>query len=407
MPSAEQSGRRAARATAGRRTMVIGRPVLETGAGRARAVAQVDVAGETRALWFEVETAYAPYLNVARGDAFLVGLLYTALHEGYDLVSVAPVTAELLHNLTETLVPAVVKAEPGLVAPAISAPAATAPLVTAGKVGTGISCGVDSLQAVHAYGKGRGGAHEITHLVIFNVGAYKKGREAQQFAWQRRQARAFAAEYGYALVEADSNLHAAFPRDHALAVKYSNAFAIHMLAKLWGVYLYASDGYDFRDCRLSEYAVEDSAWMDALGAIAFTTRTLQVVPAGFALTRWDKLAQLADDAAAQKYLDCCFQAGAGSANGFPNCGRCSKCRRTILLLDALGALDRFARVFDVKDYRAHRDEYDYWLLSQRWLRHGDAMAQAALAALKPRMARRLFVKSFLGRLKHKILGDGR
>ena len=388
-----------------RGTIKIGRPFTKTIGDRVRAIAEIDVAGETRELWFEVDERYGPYLNVERGDAFLIGLIYTALHEGYDIVSEAPITEELLHNIVETLVPAVAKAEHGLAMPNVSASAAADPVETVGKVGTGISCGVDSLHAVKAYGKGRSGAYEITHLVIFNVGAYKSGMESSQFAWQRSQARRFAAEYGYELVEADSNLHTAFPRDHAYAVKYSNGFAIHMLAKLWGKYLYASDGYDFRDCRLTEHMIEDSAWMDALAAISFTTRSLQVVSAGFASTRWDKLAQLADYEPAQRYLDCCFRMGTGSVNGFPNCGCCSKCRRTILILDALGALERFGKVFDIAYYRTHRNEYYYWLLSQRWLRHGDAMAQLALNALKPRMPRLLFVKSFFGRIKHGIIGD--
>lgn len=388
-----------------RGTIKIGRPFIKADGDRVRAIAKIDVAGETRELWFEVGEEYGSYLNVERADAFLIGLLYTALHEGYGIESEAPITEELLHNVVETLVPAVVKAEPELTMPKISAPVLVDPIKTAGMVGTGISCGVDSLHSVKIYGKGRGGAYEITHLVIFNVGAYKDGMEERQFAWQRSQARRFAAEYGYELVEADSNLHTAFPRDHAYAVKYSNAFAIHMLAKLWGKYLYASDGYDFRDCRLAEHSIEDSAWMDALASIAFTTRTLQVVSAGFASTRWDKLAQLADYEPAQRYLDCCFLMGTGSVNGFPNCGRCSKCRRTILILDALGALERFGKVFDIRYYREHRNEYDYWLLSQRWLKHGDAMAQSALKVLRPRMPRRLFVKAFFGRVKHRIIGD--
>lgn len=50
-----------------------------------------------------------------------------------------------------------------------------------------------------------------------------------------------------------------------------------------------------------------------------------------------------------------------------NCGRCEKCTRTLLALDALGALDKYRDVFDVDYYLSHKQSYFKTLCIQRSL----------------------------------------
>ena len=38
-------------------------------------------------------------------------------------------------------------------------------------------------------------------------------------------------------------------------------------------------------------------------------------------------------------------------NKLSNCGKCSKCQRTLLALDLFGKLDNFSKVFNLKDYK--------------------------------------------------------
>lgn len=78
---------------------------------------------------------------------------------------------------------------------------------------------------------------------------------------------------------------------------------------------------------------------------------------------------------AQKNLNVCV-----SDTGV-NCGHCEKCRRTLLILDGLGALEKFSKVFDVDAYRCNKWKYLGWALYRKWVGHGD-MTNDALEALR-------------------------
>ena len=47
-----------------------------------------------------------------------------------------------------------------------------------------------------------------------------------------------------------------------------------------------------------------------------------------------------------------------------NCGKCEKCVRTLLGIAALGALDKYAEVFDIDYYRKHKKWYLQQMLIQ-------------------------------------------
>ena len=78
-----------------------------------------------------------------------------------------------------------------------------------------------------------------------------------------------------------------------------------------------------------------------------------------------------------------FFAGAPSfhSDSGPNCGVCPKCLRTLVLLDALGALDRYAKVLPVEKYRSQRPKALRWLYRQM-LSGADPMLRPAYDVLK-------------------------
>ena len=92
---------------------------------------------------------------------------------------------------------------------------------------------------------------------------------------------------------------------------------------------------------------------------SFSTQNLKIYSEGGAKERYDKILELVDFEPAQRYLQVCV-----SDRG-PNCGRCFKCIRTLLMLDALGALDKFNKVFDVARYSRER----HWYLQQLYWSH--------------------------------------
>lgn len=334
--------------------------------------------GEVRPVWFEVEERYGRYLCAERSDAFLIGLLNHAQRDGYDIVCEAPVGAQLLYQIRTYLVPSLARNSAALYATRIEAEMDATRMRNAGGVGTGISCGVDSLSAVKHHARSPYPGLRLTHLVLNNVGAFLDNRE--QYDWQTRHAMAFAKEYGFELIVSDSNIVRAFPQDHLLTHTYSSCFAIYAMQRLWDVYFYASSGHDYQetfDLRDSEKKAADH--YELLSLDVFSTRSLKIYSEGAAINRFEKTRELADWPPAQKYLHVCTSQSGG------NCGVCPKCLRTLVTLDALGVLQRFDNVFDVLAYEARRTRHLEWLYRQQIVPEGDTMTAPAYRLLRHRL----------------------
>lgn len=361
----------------------IGRPRIEHVDGMARVVASVvhgpipDVEGTGGDVWFAVKEDYGPYLCHERGDAFVVGMLFYAMRLGLDIVSDAPVSEEILFKLRTYFIPSIAKNCEEMYPCAIEAEPGRDPLPNAGAVGTGISCGVDSLHAVLQQTNSPCPGLNLTHLVLNNVGAYAP--RSRQFLWQREHGRAFAKEYGVPFVETDSNICQVFVfncRWFHFTNTYMNAFAALCLQKLWGTFTIASGGWTFAFFTLSKILEEDSAVYDLLFLHAISTRRLQFLSGGGAETRYEKTLALADWPPARKWLHVCTD------DSGPNCNVCVKCVRTLTTLDALGKLDAFKDVFDIAYYRANRPFY-LKAAYYEWLRNGTvAMLDQTVAALR-------------------------
>ena len=68
------------------------------------------------------------------------------------------------------------------------------------------------------------------------------------------------------------------------------------------------------------------------------------------MSRMTKLKSVVKYAPSYKYLNVCLDEG-------DNCGKCEKCVRTLLGIDALGALDKYSKMFDIVYYREHKSWY--------------------------------------------------
>lgn len=358
------------------RTITIRRPRVENRNGRARLSAQIDIECDSREIWFEVDEKYGKYLCHERSDAFLIGLLNWAMRERCDFVCEAPVGEELIYQIRTYLIPALAKASQTLYAPKITAEIDTEMLPCAGAVGTGISCGVDSLHVVANHARSAFPHLRLTHLILNNVGAFSRSEGKNQFSWQTEHAEQFAREYGFEFIRTNSNFAEAFPQNHLLTHTYSSCFSIYVLQKLWRVYFYASSGHDFTQFRLERNEEDDSAHYELLSLDVFSTRNLKIYSEGGAKTRFEKTRALVDFVPAQKYLHVCTNdTGA-------NCNVCGKCKRTLVTLDALGALEKFRAVFDIGYYKKHRRSYLRWLAAQQFLPHGDLMLKEPFRILR-------------------------
>lgn len=342
--------------------LTIKHPRLESTGTSSRLVSDIYVDGEKRTVWAEVDIKYTDYLCWERSDAFVIGLLHYAMFHGHDITCEAPIGEYLYYQITTELIDAVSKGSSRMYATKIYSEVDSSCLPCAGMVGTGISCGIDSLHALAANLDDHLTRHKVTHLAFNNVGSHGEGSRANRlFAERRKNAEMFCKEYGFELTEVNSNIMDVFEQEHYLTHTYTSMFAVFVLQKLYSVYYYAS-GRPFSEFSLTDNDYFPPDFYELLLLQDFSTENLKIYSEGGTLTRLEKTRKVVDYFPSYKYLNVCV-----STSG--NCGRCEKCIRTLLALDVLGKLDEYSAVFDVEYYRSHKQWYLKRLLIEKAANH--------------------------------------
>lgn len=337
----------------------IGKPHVKTDALTATLFTNITIDGDCKEVWFKVDKKYEDYLCFERGDAYVIAVLNYAMRNHHDIISEAPLSEDLYYNIDKYLVDAIAQYNKGFYRPQIMAEVTSEPLPCAGAVGTGISCGVDSLHALANQTAMKFKKHNITHLTFNNVGSHGEGEHAEKLYKARlERPQSFAKEYGFEFVASDSNLQNVVEQNHFKSHTYSSMFAVYCLQKLYSVYYYASSGYKYHEFRLYELPGSSCGSYEMLSLPLLSTHNLRIYSEGEGMTRMEKLKTVVNYTPSYKYLNVCLKEGY-------NCGTCEKCVRTLLGLDALGALDHYAEVFDIDYYRKHKKWYLQQLLIEK------------------------------------------
>ncbi len=344
--------------------IIIGKPYITRNGGLSRLNAEISIDEKKDVVWLEVDSRFEKYLCVERGDAFLCGVLHYAMCHGHDIKSEAPIGEFLYYQLETDLIFALVRNSEKLYATKIVAEIDSSEMKNAGGVGTGISCGVDSLHVLAEQGSTRFPKHKLNYLTFFNVGSHGVGEKSQKLFRERlAMAQKFCAEYGYELIVENSNLQDVVHQSHFISVTFSSMFAVFALQKLWAVYYCGSGGYPYAYFSVQNAEKVCSEGYELWSLNCFSTPSLRIYQEGGDRSRLDKLETLVKYPPSYKYLNVCTQ-------GVVNCCRCEKCVRTLIDLDALDSLEEYREIFDIDYYNAHRKSFylkffKYWALKGR------------------------------------------
>lgn len=349
----------------------IGRPNVIYEGNSAILYTDVIIDGKSDAIWFKVDKKYGEYLCYERSDAYVIAMLNYAMRNGHDIECDVPISEDLYYNIDKYLIDAIVYYNKGFYRPLIRAEVASEPLPSANAVGTGISCGVDSLHALANQTNLKFKKHNITHLSFNNVGSHGEGAKAAElFARRCIIPNNFAKEYGFEIIISDSNLMDVVKQNHYKTHTYSSMFPIFCLQKLYSVYYYASSGYRYHEFRLDDGSSRSCGSYEMLSLPLFSTHNLRIYSEGEGMTRMDKLKTVVKYEPSYKYLNVCLR----EEN---NCSKCEKCVRTLLGIDALGELEKYNDVFDIKYYRKHKKWYIQQLVKQKSLKKHDYIELSA------------------------------
>lgn len=339
--------------------ITIGIPKITKQRKKIKISCSIEMNNETKELWLETEEKYGKYFVQDRCDGFLIAMLPIAMRGQKDIICNAPVSEELLHNISTQLIPSVVKNSKNLYKTRISAEPARTPTKNTGAVGAGLSRGVDSMHVLSQYLNPKYPDFKLTHLLLHNAGAFSIAGYNEKEQKERVEKECFeksqnlAQELGLPIILANTNLAEDYNIQYHLYSEYYNLFPVFVMQKLWKTYFYGST-YDFSNFKLKNNDLYDCAHYELLLVNSLCTSNLKIYSEGGEKNRLEKTADITEFEPAQKNLHVCI-------TDSKNCNACIKCMRTLLCLDALEKLDNFKNVFDIDHYRHNRPVYMNYL----------------------------------------------
>ena len=336
----------------------------ETKDGRVFVSSRIEGNNINEIIFFSVPEEYGQYLVDEVDDAFIYALLLPALVEGEDIVCTNVSESVRYHFDTISYLlgkvfgysPIKLKAENVL-----------NPQFQPQAIATGFSGGVDSFATfIHHTSDDCSDLYRLTQLTLFNVGSYGNdyAKTSVTFSKDLCRAKSFANDVRLPLVDLDSNMSSIYTHKdiYAFSLRLIICLSAGILAlgKLFKTYLIPSSG----TIEKTIFSRWDQGFYENILAPLLSTATTQICIGETDLNRVEKTRTFITNPIAEKYLYVCAADIYNDKQGtnyvkadFPNCGECPKCVRTLLALDFLGILDKYADRFDLNKYRQHRDEY--------------------------------------------------
>ena len=314
----------------------------------------VDVEGaqySASTMWFEIKKEYGTAFVNDSYDAFLLVALYLAMYHKTDLRIRGNVSKKFYKNAKWYIQKILCDFSSALSPVEIIVDGFAPTKVKGNLIGTGISCGVDSLSTLYdRFVKEDDPDYKINSLFIFNCGSHgdfdSKGTQ-QVFHSRALRAVAVANELKLPAVIIDANLHQfrhEKDKDTVLYLSfYSCILSLQNIIKRY----YIPSSREYSEIKTSGH-YDLAGFSDSYLIPLIQTERTELIIDGCQHRRVDKIKNIADWDIARKYLNVCLlQKGADSTN----CGECSKCLRTQLTLEILGKLDNFSAVFDLEKWK--------------------------------------------------------
>lgn len=336
--------------------MIISKSFREKIGNNVRTCSMIKSDKEDYKLWFEIENKYENYISDECEDAFLIAILPYAIKKELDIEIEGKISERLYYQITTYLIPMLCRAFNKRIIN-VETDIDNNCYNTQNAVGTGISCGVDSLYTIQKHYNRINKNYNVTHLTFFNAGSNGEygGEKARKFYQDRiRLSRKFAEENDLSFVMVDSNMNEFLMMNHKKTHTFRSLACALVLQKLFAKYYYSS-GYEFDNSKIDE---SDTAHYDILIMQCLSTENITFYSTGLETNRIGKVKEIAKFKPSYKYLNVCLKEDY-------NCGECEKCKRTLLELDAIGKLESYKEVFDINKFEKNKKKNIIFLLRKR------------------------------------------
>lgn len=327
----------------------IGKPYVVSDSKYAKLICEVSVDDLKKEIFFQVDKEYERYLCYERCDAYLIVLFYWAMRNNHNIICDGLVSEDLLYQINEYLIPVLYRYGDNKLNMIDITCSVGTNVKTIGAVGTGLTCGVDSFHAIINNLSDKYPSRKLTHLTIMSLAdSYKKDGNYDLISKKiYEKARIVSKEFNLPIIEIKSNIRELFPIPPMHT--FIRMFGVYALQKLFGTYYFAS-GFPVWSFNINDSVYTDSARYDLFLCSNLSSRNLVIYSEGSMKTRIEKIKFIVDNEIVKKHLHVCVK-------DYINCGKCSKCIRTMCALDSINKLDSFRESFDVDYYYENIDFY--------------------------------------------------
>jgi hypothetical protein len=310
--------------------------------------------GRSVDMWYELPKEYGHWFCTDRVDGFVVGFILQAMQMQKDIVTLAPLSSKLWHNLTHFFIPMMAKAFPNLHVIRILPSSLIESTTPATAVAGGFSGGIDSFAAiVDHFVNEQSPNYRMSHFLFHNVGSHgDKDYQAARTMFRLRYEtlREYPVLVDVPFVPVDTNIHEIVPTEFVKTYITLNASVPLVLQNNFRKYFYASS-YKNEDCGVNKTDIVGR--FDPIAFHMLSTETLECISTGGQLSRVEKTKLVAGYDMSRRFLNVCISE---SSEG-KNCSTCIKCCRTLLTLDLFGLAGRYSEVFDLKRFAEVRRHY--------------------------------------------------
>lgn len=315
---------------------------------------------KSKKIWFTVKKENEWMINNISYDAFILIPTYLGMYYGTDVVIEGNVSKKLYHNLIHYIMPIFLNFSKDLKSINVNVDGFTTNLNQNAKlIGTGISCGIDSLCTIYEnYEKEKDESYKINSLFLFNCGThgdFENERTQKIFEDRLKLNEKAAKDLKLPIYFVNTNLHSF---THLIGEQKMGYLAIYScilcLQNALKKY-YVSSSYSYEEIlqfHNQSYDFDMAEHCESYLVPLIQTESLEFILDGSQYKRSEKTKIISDWNIAQNHLNICID----PKNDVKNCSICSKCLRTLFPLDVMGKLDKFDKVFNLEKYYKIRNK---------------------------------------------------
>lgn len=343
----------------GLKMITIGNPYIIYAKNKARLVSDFIIDGTVKKVWIETALQYKEGLCTDYSDGFLIAILPYAMINRHNIVIDGKITTDIFFNLTHYTIPFLNRLSNGEWKQIkIKSNYDRINRYSGKHVGTGISCGIDSLSTIkYHFDDEEMEEYRLDTLVLLNAGFYGYD-EASHSRSQKyvKQAEEFAAEKKLPMIFVDSNVAGFYDGELDKWHTWLCTGIILMMQNYFSKYYMASAGYPYE----LSMDIEDDATYDLYLLNTVSNFNLSFISGCHFMLRNDKTQYLLLSQEYRKHIYVCTSEYSGM-----NCGRCKKCIRTLLDAESIGQIDSLSERFHIDYFKKHTNSYWGYALRRR------------------------------------------